>query len=70
METMSKVCCFSEVRVSIPSEKLNRLFDGHMMLSEEVTIDLRRKRAEIEGALAQLSHAASVVDKILLRGDR
>jgi len=61
------LCQFSEVRVSIPRDKIVRCYDKKYYLSDEETVFFREKRKEIEEALNRLNHAANIVDRILLK---
>jgi hypothetical protein len=63
----SEVVTFRLVWVSIPSSKLQSLFYSKCDVCHEDKIKLLRKLREIEEAQEQLSHARSVVEKILLR---
>ena len=55
------------IKINIPQKKLCKLFYQHNFLSDEDTLILGQKLSEIERVQNCLSHARSVVEKVLMR---
>lgn len=64
---MYEVLSFRQVRVTIPSSKLRKMYYSYDLLPEEKVMFLRAILTRIDQAQNKLAHARSVVEKIALR---
>jgi len=66
----TKLCPFSEVRISIPRERLIKLFYSHRILNYKELMEMRGLSAKLEKNIYRLQHAQSIVNIILDRASR
>jgi hypothetical protein len=69
-EVNDSICDFSDVRVSIPRRMIRKHYNKHVFLSRQESAYFRGKRDKIIEGINQLNHTLSIVETILLRGDK
>jgi len=66
--TMAELLCFRVVKVTLPQSKLRKLIKKIIIRKKDRRIALEKIK-EIDEAMNKLSHAKSIVEKILLKED-